>query len=218
MAKLKTLLFVLITLHTITAKCQHNSSTYKNQVKVSPFRLLDPVHSGIEISYERKHAANFSAQFSATYFIKNNFAHDYEDYKGYRFGIEEKYFFPYRIRNIYLSAEAVYQKNSFNTIAAFDHDSTATTRFFTYSDSIKIKRRAAIINVRTGRQFKAGRFVADISIGIGVRFRKVVHEGKIYPGDKLPVPRHPNIPYEANREKNDAAFNLPMNIRIGFMF
>jgi hypothetical protein len=216
--KLKILLFLVAGLNSASSFSQHKKAVYYNQVKISPFRLVDPVHSGIEFSYERRHNKNYAGQFSFTQFITNNFTKDYENYKGFRVSIEEKYYFPLYIRNPYLSLEAVFQKNSYNTIGLFEHDSTTTTRYFQYNDSITIRRKAVIINVRLGRQFMIGRIVADLSFGIGVRFRNVDHEQKLYPGDKLLPPRHPNINYEANREKKDAAFNVPLNLRVGYVF
>lgn len=217
MHKFKVVFFLMLILQQ-TGVAQQKGGDYKHQVKISPFRLLDPVHSGIEIGYERKHSPRYSTQFSATFFMRSIYNRAYENYKGYRLGVEEKYFFTNRTRKIYLSAEAVYQKNSFHTMVGFIHDSTITSPSFRYTDSVKIKRRAVIFNIRTGRQFMIRQLVTDVSIGIGVRFRKVIYEGKINPDDEPIGSRHPNIHYEANREKNDAAFNLPINLRIGFMF
>ena len=191
---------------------------HPNQIKFFPMRLLDPVHSGIELAYERKLNPHIALQPSVVLFVKNNFNKEYENFKGRRLALEGKYYFPYRVRNSYVSVEAAFLKNSFTTVGSFEHDSTLTSRFYYYSDSILIRRNTAVLNIRTGRLLILGRFVTDISLGIGLRFRKVVHEGRLSPGDKLSPPRHPNIPYEANREKKDAVFNLPFNIGIGYLF
>jgi hypothetical protein len=218
MYKLKILLFVQICLPASTVHSQNKPGNYNTQVKVSPFRLLDPVHSGIALSYERRYHKKYATQISGMYFTRNNFTRAYENYKGFRFSLEEKYFLPGGFQNEYFSAEVIYQKNKFNYITSFIHDSTVSTPSFVYLDSVQIKRRAAIINLKAGAQFMIKQFVADISVGIGIRFREVVHKDKLYRGDEMLAPRHPNIHYAANREKHDAAFNFPLNIMIGFMF
>jgi hypothetical protein len=211
------LLYLLVTIH-LLVNAQINREP-NNQLKFAPLRLIDPVHSGFEISYEKRYNDRFSTQGIAGYLTKGIFNNDYKNYKGYRLGIEQKYFYTLRRGpERYLSVELITQKNSFNTVGGFDHDSTNTSPSFTYKDTITIRRKATIFNVRLGRQLVIWHLVADISIGIGVRFRTVIHEGKIYPGDKLIAPRHPNVHYEANREKRDAALNIPMNIRLGFTF
>ena len=69
-----------------------------------------------------------------------------------------------------------------------------------------------------GTQILMRRFVMDFSLGLGMRFRHIVHEDKIYSGDRMISPRHPNVHYQANSEKKDIALNIPMNIRLGFRF
>ena len=191
-------------------------SKYQNQVKLSPFRFADPLHSGIELGYERLHGY-FSTQLSAGYLFTTTFNQAYKNYKGFRIGVEEKFFLRYR-QNRYLSFEAIHQQNSFNNVELFVHDSTTTSRYFQYTDSVTVDRKALICNFKLGRQLFIKKFVKDFSFGLGFRIRSVTHEGKIFRGDKLLAPRHPNIHYGANSEKKDVAVNIPFNIRIGFRF
>ncbi len=111
--KLKIFFFVLVSLYGTAIISQRAAVVYKNQLKISPFRFLDPVHSGVELSYERRHMGRYATQLSGMYFIKSNFISKYQNYNGYRIALEEKYFLSGWARILYLSAEAIYQNNSF---------------------------------------------------------------------------------------------------------
>ncbi|MDB5272311.1 MAG: hypothetical protein JWO58_678 [Chitinophagaceae bacterium] len=38
-----------------------------NQLKFSPIKLIDPINPGLELSYERRYAKQFSTQLSVAY-------------------------------------------------------------------------------------------------------------------------------------------------------
>ena len=201
-----------------TAVAQQTERLYFNQVKLSPFRFIDPVFSGVELAYQRRHG-QLASQVSIGKFFTTVLNSAYNNYDGYRIGAEERYFFKNKHdQERYLSLELVHQFNSFSGSFRFTHDSTTTSPSFLYNDSITIRRSISIINFKFGKEVFLGRFVFDFSIGLGLRIRNVAHEDKLYPGDKMLFPRHPNIHYHANAEKNDVALNMPYNIRVGFIF
>jgi hypothetical protein len=43
------------------------NDTYKNRIKISPFRIIDPINPGIEVNFERLHSKSFATQLSAAY-------------------------------------------------------------------------------------------------------------------------------------------------------
>jgi hypothetical protein len=62
---------------------QSVDTAYKNQIKISPFRLFDLFNPGMEISYERMHGKRSSTQLSYT--LANSIVKPYSHLRGYGF-------------------------------------------------------------------------------------------------------------------------------------
>lgn len=210
---------ILLTASFFSLKRSSAQAPYKNRTNIlnfSPLRLVDPLHSGVEIGYEKLYG-HFSTQVFAAHLFRSAFNETYTNYNGFRLGAEQKYFLPLR-PNKYISAETSYLLNRFETVGLFRHDSTNTANEFQYRDSIRLRRQIIALNLKYGQQVNFRRLVFDLSWGLGLRYRNIQHKDKILPGDKLVGPRHPNIHHYANSEKKNLTLNIPMNMRIGFSF
>src|SRR5688572_20567996 len=95
----------------------------RNQIKVSPLRVIDIPAPGLELSYERLHAIRFakfeyiSSQLSVAYL--DNLLHLEEDRipKGYRISLEEKFFVPDILssarQRFFMALETVYLRGRY---------------------------------------------------------------------------------------------------------
>lgn len=79
---------------------QTDFEIHKNQIKFSPVKMIDPINTGIEISYERR-TGNFSTQIATAYLTDIFRVGDFRQLKGFRIGIEKKYFLNSSTRKIF---------------------------------------------------------------------------------------------------------------------
>lgn len=207
---------LLFTLAVSTTFAQGDSVDRKNQLNISPSRLLDFVNPGIEIGYERKHASHASTQLSVG-FMKDFFnALVLPGYKGARISLEEKFFFQVNKSNQYFSVEGVYLNVKQRTSSSFIEDTVLNTP--EYVDSFRIAKQTYSLNVRYGVQIPIRQFVIDFSAGLGVKFKDVewkdVFDRNAY---QVRLP-HINFYRITNKEGKYFAVNIPVNLRLGYTF
>lgn len=204
---------------------QTNYHLYKNQIKFSPFRLIDLSNPGIELSYERK-MRDFSAQFSSAYLTELNNDDELRTYKGSKFVLDGKWFFlnhknrptqNFKRLQPYVSLELELANIAIKD-DVFMGDSNSYQGHY-YLDTISIKKTTAAANIKYGFQLTVLKhLVIDISAGLGVRYKKIAHFDKLNDSDKMAPSRHPNIFYISNAEMNGTTINIPLNIKIGYTF
>lgn len=200
-------------------------SKLNNIIKFTPLKLVGLSNSGIEVSFERKTGNYFSTQIMASYLLPSNFldAYDYKPmYKGFRLGIEEKlYFKKSALYGPYLGLEFNYMKNQYKNISWFGVKniySDTTYNFTNYPDSIRIHKQTYSINLKLGYQYFVNRFSFDVYVGLGARYKDVVHLDRINPKDDMEMPRHPNFYYITNLNGKYWTLSIPLNFRIGWTF
>lgn len=215
-------LFLFFILAVQCTSAQTNLNTYKNQLKFSPFRLIDPVNPGVELSYERLHGKNFSTQLSVAYMTDPLKAAYYSSFKGFRLALEEKYF----IENTsfvhkYFSTDIVFCKTTINDIGRFgiyESSLDSLARLYNYADSFTVHKQTLTLNFKLGFQIIKKHFVIDMCMGVGVKYKDVQHSDRLIPTDKMEIPRHPNVYYYSEKEGKYFTMNIPMNIKIGYIF
>ena len=207
----KLLICVFIILpHLLSA--QDNSGVYKNQIKFSPFRLVDFFDPGIELSYERLYSKRFSTQVSGSYDIDLFGMFGFHAFHGYRFSVEEKYFLdPTGKRRNYMSLDLVWNNNHYNNELQY----LDTTSNEIKCEGFTIYRKTFSINLKYGKQIILNRFIIDWCSGIGVKFRNVRDNGRTHI-----YPRAKGIDLLSQLEDpgKTVTFNLPINIKIGYVF
>ncbi|MGV3613343.1 MAG: hypothetical protein ACO1N0_20460 [Fluviicola sp.] len=208
---------------------QRDSTGYKNQIKFSPVRLLDPINPGIELSYER--AFNrFSSQISGAYLTPILPNLSFDQFKGVRFVFEEKFFFAPGYKGMfraqryfkpYVAAQFLVNSTSYRNEGYF-RDSTlqSTDSLFYkgYLDEYGVKKMAYAFTLKYGFQMQIRHFVLDLGFGIGIRYRDIVHSDRLIPQDVPVTSRHPNIYDWGNREGKIWSANLAVHVKLGYRF
>lgn len=213
--KIAILLLVIIT--SLCAVGQAKIDSKLNQIKTSPIRLLDLVNPGVELSYERFYAKHYSSQVSLSY-LKDFFkVTPFNNYKGFRISFEEKYFInklaTYRP---YYAGELIYLKTYYNDVSSYIKDTALRTP--EYNDTFSIAKQTLTFNVKYGVQMVVKKFVLDICAGIGVKYKMSKRSGINDINAYEVPPRHFNTYYLASKNGNYFTFNLPICIKIGFVF
>ncbi|MDR0364120.1 MAG: hypothetical protein LBH92_03775 [Bacteroidales bacterium] len=80
---------------------QEQIKFYRGQIKISPVRIVDPVNSGIEFSYERYHGNCSSTQISAAFMIDLFDITAWEKFYGGSIAVEKKYFIRRRAKKVF---------------------------------------------------------------------------------------------------------------------
>lgn len=208
MTRLLSFLFILIIPQ--LAKAQDRPIEPKGIIFFSPFKLLDPVNPGVELSYEKAYCQKWATHVAATYVIQITGVD--RNVSGYRLQVEQKYFYRTSVkRRQYFSAGLSYGITKLDDkIRYYDWANNIT-----YRDSFSVSRRNTSFNIKWGRQYHAGRFVFDLAVGAGLKYRHVTHKDRSIPHE---VPEHYSMIYSANREAKEATFNLPASFKIGYRF
>lgn len=206
---------------------QNDLDNYKNQLKLSPLKIIDLINPGLEVSYERR-TGNFSTQISAAYLTDVFNISGFSQLKGFRVGLEEKYFVNIPNKKIFRQT-ANFQPYLATNLSLSNIDYKFESRFGTeapdtgipsngYLDAFGVKKQTVALNFRYGFQTIYHQFVFDVSFGIGLKYKNVKHYDRDFPEDKIDESRHFNVYDIANQEMNGLTFNLPATIKIGYVF
>ena len=191
----------------------------KNQIKLSLSKLIDPINSGIEMSYERRFTKRLATQFTCAYLFNLNKVPPFTNYIGVKLAIEEKYYLNHRkYSQKYVSMDFAYNNIKYNTIANFTHNSSNDTIIRTYNDSIQVSKNTYSLNHKFGVIFYIKKLVIDLSIGVGLKYRDAKHAGRIHESDYLTKSLSPNTIYYSNIKSKDFLLNVPITIKIGYIF
>ena len=212
-----------LTIFTILVFCsgfvlgQQTTFEKTNQIKLSPFRMIDLVNPGYEISYEKNFRKKLSSQISVTYMNDPFELTQFTNYNGFRASFEEKLFKNSESnRRDYHSAELVYLNVHYSDMGIFIKDTALRTP--EYWDTFKVAKQTFSLNLKYGVQFYLKRFIIDGCIGLGIKYKDVKRSELIDKNAYQKGPRHPNAYYEASRAGNYISLNVPLNIKIGYSF
>lgn len=206
---------------------QTDFEIHKNQIKFSPVKMIDPINTGIEISYERR-TGNFSTQIATAYLTDIFRVGDFRQLKGFRIGLEEKYFLNSSTRKIfqqtkynqpYFSIDVAYTKVDYKFTAIFGTEVSPDEPLLNeYKDDFGVKKQKIVLNFKYGLQKRYNNFVFDFSFGIGLKCKNVKHYDRDNPTDKMQNSRHPNVFDSSNNEMKGFTLNIPANVKIGYVF
>lgn len=206
------LFFILFVFIGLSVYCQE-SKPIKNQIKISPFRILNYMAPGLEISYEIGYG-KFSTQFSAAYLIDLvHYIWVRDELNGMRFNLEEKYFIKTtqnRNFRFYVSSEIGYNHVNFVAYERFWIRDIQEDYWARWDK----KSRSVIVNAKVGGQVFTGNFVFDFSTGLGVIFKNVVEYNK--PPDEEMLDGILNGTLEIAGKH--IFLNVPISIKIGYRF
>ncbi|HUC81284.1 MAG TPA: hypothetical protein VMR70_10235 [Flavisolibacter sp.] len=212
----KLLCFLLVTLSTLTIFAQNTVAEQKNQLKLSPFRMIDFVNPGIELSYERRQSPHASTQLTLGLMNDVFKLMPFTNYNGTRISLEEKFYPQSKTNNQYYSVEAVYLNVRYKANSYFIQDTALMTP--EYNDSFRVAKQTFALNFKYGVQISLQRFVIDFSAGLGLKYKAVERMDILDPKAYEQTSRHPNAYDIANKEGNYFTLNVPFNIRFGYTF
>jgi hypothetical protein len=196
---------------------------YVNQLKVQPLRLFTDIR-GVFVSYERMYKRRYSTELTAAYIFDPFFVKEIRTWRnmyGHFFGLEQKLFIGQFEHDIhYVSLEASYRKFQCDLITYFaiPHPKDSIEEAHLHEDSVKVKHKAYTLNLKFGQQYHYKRFVFDWSIGLGLRYRDVIHENKLHPNDQMRGSRHLNV---RDATLGEGEYMLPgfyLGMKIGYRF
>lgn len=211
--------FILIFLFKIVLAQPDSLKVYKNQIKLSPFRLVTNLR-GLEISFERQWLKNRSTQFTTAYildpFVKAEIS-TWKEMRGFSLGIEQKRFID---KSGYVAINYNVLACKFEDIGWFGYKSPKDSleRAYQYLDTINIRKITHTLTVRIGDQLILNHFVLDVNVGLGIRYRSVNHLNRLNSNDFMQVPRHPNIEYMQTVNGKYFLPNLSIGFKIGYRF
>jgi hypothetical protein len=191
---------------------QNLEVNYKNQLKFSVFRAINILNPGVEISYERLHSNKLSTQISVG-FATNIIGKPFQGLQGYNIGLEEKYFLSRK------STSGKYISFALNHSDSKYQEKTSGVDPITnlnIIDTFTIAKKSTSVAIKYGIQFYKNRFVWDLNLGAGLRYRSVKHHDRTfeYEGPREAFDLH----RAANVERTGIAFHLPINIQLGYRF
>lgn len=211
------ILLILIIAPSSFVLAQDNDMNKSNQLKISPIRIIDPINPGIELGYEKFYAKRYSTQLSAGIMREVLNSESFDDYKGVRLSIEEKYFQKMDDRQrTYVSTELVVLKVNYSTSSLFIKDTALRTP--AYGDTFAVAKQTLALNLKYGIQIPVKSFVIDFSVGVGIKYKITKRSGLFDANAYQQTARDANAYDMANAEGKYLTFNLPLNVKFGYIF
>ena len=201
----------------------HTGPKYRNQVKFSPIRVVDPVNPGYELSYERSYGRS-STQLAAAVLADPFSGTDNDKYSGVRVAIEQKFFFGHspKVRP-YVAMELVFHKIDIRRKDRFADDRRSwryaiEDSLYTepYVDDYRIEKSMFTASAKVGLQAILGRVVLDFGYGIGLKWRTVRHFDRLVPSDQIAGGF--GVKEQAYREGSWTTLAMPLNLKVGVLF
>lgn len=222
-----TLLLILV-LSSFLTFGQERTKVFMYQLKVSSLRLFDPINPGFELSLEKAFKGDWSTQASIGYMTDLfNTANYFKEMRGYRIGLEEKYFvLNTRIIRPYAAVEGVFYHTHFQASEKFEHyklmmnEGVEERQYTSYTDTFSVFKNTFSLNGKIGVQITIKTLVLEAYVGLGVKYRDVQHRDRKYPGDRL-VRLDKWIPSPkliAISEGKYFTMSVPLNLKIGYRF
>lgn len=201
-------------------------SRYNNIVKINPLKAVSPIAAGLEIGLEKRMSNSFTTQLTGTYLFRNpvwRFADEIDhQIKGFQGSIEQRYYFKRSaFQGPYLALDFSYLKTQFKDNWLFvDSESfvDSTLEYKTYTDTFGIKKQTYSLNVKYGYQFVIKRLTIDMNIGLGVRYKDILHFDRMKPEDMPESSNEPDFYQLSNESGKRWTASFPVSIRMGWSF
>lgn len=215
------LIFLFFIFHAIYSQTIE-AKLYKNQIRWSAFRMLDPINPGLEIGYERMFKGKYSTQLS--YAIMRDYAKvsKYKDFDGIRLSLEQKFFYEIRENLLYFHAvEFVYSHNTFKyEVSYIKRDSYAhTSDPDSYLDIYTLDKWKYILNYKTGFQKSLNHFMFEMTAGLGLKYRTIIHSDK---NEIRSMYRESIVKLLFGNPPTDEGeiltWSLPINVKFAYLF
>lgn len=185
---------------------------FRNQFKISVFRLLNPGTPGLELNYERSFMEPLSVQASYTYILPVPIL---VEQNGFRASIEPKYFFfSKRALRMYTSLQYEYHQSQFLDSMYFVTSEYNESQ--PYLDHYAGNRRLHYLNARWGLQIHGGHFIFEFSAGLGIKHRSVEHLNRQNKEDFYFDKR--DFKRSLTQEGKYNKLAIPISLKMGYQF
>lgn len=195
-------------------------SGIKNLVKFSPLRIMNPINPAIAVSYERVTGTFYSSTLGAGWILPLAIMQSPSPAnRGFTISFEERRYFKPAPLKKFVGLELFYLQNRYKDVEVFAPEEFASWNGpdeEKYQDSINISKRSIALNARAGIQAVGKKMSFEVSVGLGIKYRHVVHYDRINPDHKPVGTRHPNVYHMSNMEGNLVRPNLVVDIRLGY--
>jgi hypothetical protein len=197
---------------------------YKHAIKFTPYKTIQLINSGMELSYERKFSDYYTTQVSTAYLFPYNYISadlNLKPGKGFQIGMEQRLYLKKSApKGTYIAVEFSYLNNKHYDYWMFGHEYPTTPEEYQYNylDTFAIYKQTYSFNLKLGYQYIYKRLAVDLYGGLGYRYKDVRHSGRLKPEDEMVMPHSPNIYYISNNQGRYPALSVPFHIRIGWRF
>ena len=209
MTKAAVLLFLLFP---VLLFAQRDTLIPRHTLSLAPLRLIDNSNPGVEFSYEYRHHAFRNTRVIAAYMTPAFSNMDqWSNFRGIRLGVEELFHTRSLPHGHYVGTGLVFNNVHFKRSGHYAIDNEENTKI----DTVQLHRTTIALNLFYTNQYTAGRFVFDISSGIGLKYR-ILKQDK--PGWPVSYARDIGAFTSLYTAGRNWAFNLPLSLRFGYRF
>lgn len=217
------LLAVCVLLLPLASYAQSSAVARATNVRLSALSLVDPYNPGAEISIERQLDNRASIQLTAAYLRDFFNRTPYQDFSGARVSVAKKWaYLQRRNHRWYYALEGGASATAYRTRGRFaipNADGQVSLFYREYYETFTVQKQTAFAGGRIGLGGAVKRIAYDISVGLGVKYKRTQHVGRRFPSGVLFPGFIEFDPYQiADREKNGLAGNVPMAVSIGYTF
>ena len=224
MRHLRIIVILLLSFYTVNSFSQDDSKSLvmqnNNAIIFSPLNLLDPINPSFQFGYQRLFNNKYELQMEYGHIINKALFHyifnpneDRDEYsnEGYKVRMELKRY--YKIGHVikyYVSGELFYLENNSKVQNQF----IASDNNLVYTDYFSNLKTKYGINVKVGIKIIVDALFFESYIGTGIAYRNNIHNDRKNINDK---------PYDTsflndNIPKEMYIINMPLNLKVGYMF
>jgi len=194
----------------------------KNQIKLSPLRLIG-IDRGIDLSYERQFSSGFSVQITGRYIVdifENTSLSTYNNLNGYAFYIDPKYYFNTTQQSrTFVSINLGHINCQYKIVDDFINPNADTINKmeFDFRDTVAVSRKVFDFTINCGVQKYYKKFLFEFSAGLGLRYREITIEEKLFTDQHMFKNRH-QIFGGPNEEGHFFSPLIPLRFKVGYRF
>lgn len=199
----------------------------RNLIKFTPLKIADFSNPAIQIDYELITSPAFSTQLSASYLMPSTLYNNYKDIKGFKIGIEERYYLKKQNpTGIYIAFSTDYLKSKYSAVENFlpkEYYEREEKKYDDiepkYSDTVTVNKHFLSIAIKGGWQFPVkNNLYFDIYAGLGVRFKEIIFSDKAHPEDVFTNKNFEDV-FSFTREEGKRVLPIiPLNISLCYRF
>lgn len=189
-----------------------DSTIWKNEIKIYPFKPFGFVNPGIDMGYERFINNRWSVETNVAYLTNLFHWAPYQQYDGARYILEGKYIFDVHSPTYlpYVSFSTIYNEMAIRAVVKERSQSS------TYDDTVSIAKQTQSFNINIGLRIIDQRMSFNIVAGVGVKWKEVVHSEKL---DKdSDMVGYPGPIKLALSDGNVVVPNIVLAMRLGWRF